>query len=170
MTVKTRVATAALALLGAVSLVVVGAAPATVSKGKPEPPTLRGAPKLSATPVFKLRLKPSQEVPPVTGLRADAVGSVTFDLERSTTGAIISGEVVFYVNYAFPSSVTITGLHVHQGGEMAEIGRPGIQILHQPLVPGLGEGQAFHIPGGYLPDKLLNGAGHRGGGRAALLG
>jgi hypothetical protein len=117
MTVKTRVATAALALLGAVSLVVVGAAPATVSKGKPEPPTLRGAPKLSATPVFKLRLKPSQEVPPVTGLRADAAGSVTFDLERSTTGAIISGEVVFYVNYAFPSSVTITGLHVHQGAK-----------------------------------------------------
>ena len=38
-------------------------------------------PALSATPVFKLNLKPSQEVPPIKGLKADARGSVTFDLE-----------------------------------------------------------------------------------------
>ena len=74
-------------------------------------------PALSATPVFKLNLKPSQEVPPIKGLRAGAVGSVTFDLERSSAGAITSGEVIFYFNYAFPATVTITGLHIHQGAK-----------------------------------------------------
>ena len=74
-------------------------------------------PALSATPVFKLNLKPNQEVPPIKGLKADAVGSVTFDLERSATGAITSGEVIFYFNYAFPGSVNITGLHIHVGAK-----------------------------------------------------
>lgn len=74
-------------------------------------------PALSATPVFKLNLKPSQEVPPIKGLRADAVGSVTFDLERSSSGAITAGEVIFYFNYAFPGAVTINGLHIHQGAK-----------------------------------------------------
>jgi hypothetical protein len=92
------------ALVGVLALVVIGGA--TAKK-----------PALSATPVFKLLLKPSQEVPPVKGLRADAVGSLTFDLERSGGGAITSGEVIFYFNYKFPGSVTITGLHVHQGAK-----------------------------------------------------
>ena len=79
-------------------------------------------PALSATPVFKLNLKPSQEVPAIKGLKADAVGSVTFDLERSPAGAITSGEVIFYFNYSFPAAatppaVTITGLHIHQGAK-----------------------------------------------------
>jgi CHRD domain len=74
-------------------------------------------PALSATPVFKLTLKPSQEVPPIKGLKADAVGSVTFDLERSAAGTITSGEVIFYFNYSFPSSVNITGLHIHQAAK-----------------------------------------------------
>jgi hypothetical protein len=114
-----KYAASALALVLAltVSLVAVGAAVGVESASQPQQSTRKGAPPLSATPVFKLRLKPSQEVPPIKGLRADAVGSVTFDLERSASGAISSGEVVFYVNYAFPGAVTITGLHVHQGAK-----------------------------------------------------
>ncbi len=91
-------------LVGILALVVVGGA--TAKK-----------PALSATPVFKLNLKPSQEVPAIKGLKADAVGSVTFDLERSGAGAITSGEVIFYFNYAFPGSVNITGLHIHQAAK-----------------------------------------------------
>ena len=56
-------------------------------------------------------------MPPIEGLKADAAGSVTFDLERSGTGAITSGEVIFYFNYSFPGAVTITGLHVHQAAK-----------------------------------------------------
>ena len=93
-------------LVGLMALVVIGGA--TAKK-----------PAHSATPVFKLNLKPSQEVPPSKGLKADAVGSVTFDLERSSAGAITSGEVIFYFNYSFPGSVNIIGLHVHQGAKGA---------------------------------------------------
>ena len=91
-------------IVGMVALVLVGGA--TAKK-----------PTLSATPVFKLNLKPNQEVPPIKGLKAIAVGSVTFDLERSTGGTITSGEVIFYFNYSFPSSVNITGLHIHQAAK-----------------------------------------------------
>jgi hypothetical protein len=91
-------------LVGIVALVAIGGASAK-------------KPALSATPVFKLNLKPSQEVPAIKGLKADAVGSVTFDLERSGAGAITSGEVIFYFNYSFPAAVTINGLHIHQGAK-----------------------------------------------------
>lgn len=110
---KRTLLSATVALAAAAALVVVGAAGGTAAKGP------KGKPKLSATPVFKLSLKPSQEVPRIKGLKADAVGSVTFDLERSGDGTITSGEVIFYVNYGFPGSVTISGLHVHQGAKNA---------------------------------------------------
>ena len=102
-------------IVGMVALVLVGGATAK----KPPDAGAKGkkGPALSATPVFKLNLKPNQEVPPIKGLRADAVGSVTFDLERSTAGDITSGEVIFYFNYSFPGSVNITGLHIHVGAK-----------------------------------------------------
>jgi hypothetical protein len=71
----------------------------------------------AAVTVFDLKLEPKQEVPRVTGLRASARGNVTLDVTRDASGAVTSGEVVFYVNYDFPGSVTITGLHVHQGAK-----------------------------------------------------
>jgi hypothetical protein len=74
-------------------------------------------PALSATPVFKLNLKPSQEVPPIKGLKADAKGSVTFDLTRNASGAITAGDVIFSFNYAFPAPATVTGLHIHQAAK-----------------------------------------------------
>jgi hypothetical protein len=105
------------ALVAVLALVVIGGA-----GGAPAKNPKKGKPSLSATPVFKLRLKPSQEVPPIRGLKADAVGSVTFDLTRNAAGAITSGEVVFYFNYAFPGPVTISGLHIHQGAKGANGG------------------------------------------------
>jgi len=98
----------AIALVGVVALVVIGAAGGAQAK----------KPALSATPVFKLHLKPSQEVPAVKGLKADAVGHVTFNLTRSA-GVITAGEVIFYFNYKFPGPVTISGLHIHQGAKGA---------------------------------------------------
>jgi len=97
----------AIALVGVVALVVVGAAGGAQVK----------KPALSATPVFKLHLKPSQEVPAIKSLKADAVGHVTFDLTRSAEGTITAGEVVFYVNYSFPGSVNVTGLHIHEAAK-----------------------------------------------------
>jgi len=100
-----------LALVGVVALAAVSTAGgAATQKGK-------GKPSKSATPVFKLNLKPSQEVPRIRGLRASAVGHVTFDLTRNEAGAITAGEVIFYFNYSFPGTVTISGLHIHQGAK-----------------------------------------------------
>ena len=99
----------AVALVGVVALVVIGAAGGAQAK----------KPALSATPVFKLHLKPSQEVPAIKGLKADAVGSVTFDLTRNPSGVIIGGEVVFSFNYSFPAAVQVSGLHIHKGDKGA---------------------------------------------------
>jgi len=102
----------ALALVGAAALVAIGAAGGAQAK----------KPALSATPVFKLHLKPSQEVPPIKNLKARAVGHVTFDLTRNASGAITSGEVVFYFNYSFPGAVQVSGLHIHKGDKGANGG------------------------------------------------
>ena len=76
-------------------------------------------PALSATPVFKLNLKGSQEVPPNKDQKGSARGSVTFDLTRDSAGAITSGDVVFSFNYSFASPTTVIGLHIHQGAKGA---------------------------------------------------
>jgi hypothetical protein len=101
-----------IALVGVVALVVIGAAGGAQAK----------KPALSATPVFKLHLKPSQEVPPIRDLKASAVGTVTFDVTRNAAGAITSGEVVFYFNYSFPGAVQVSGLHIHKGNKGANGG------------------------------------------------
>jgi hypothetical protein len=99
-----------LALVAVIALAAVSVAGGTATK--------KGKPSLSATPVFKLNLKPSAEVDPkVTGLKAKASGHVTFDLTRNATGAITAGEVIFYFNYKFPDDVQISGLHIHQGAK-----------------------------------------------------
>ena len=71
-------------------------------------------PALSATPVFKLNLKGSQEVPPNKDQKGSARGTVTFDLTRNSAGTITSGDVIFSFNYSFASPTTVSGLH-HPG-------------------------------------------------------
>ena len=74
-------------------------------------------PSLSATPVFKLNLKGSQEVPPNKDQKGSARGSVTFDLTRNAAGTITSGDVIFSFNYSFANPTTVTGLHIHPGAK-----------------------------------------------------
>jgi CHRD domain-containing protein len=71
--------------------------------------------RFSSTAVFRVSLNPNEVVPPVSGLHANANGSVTFDLSHDTSGAITGGNAVFYLNYRFPGSVSLTGLTLHQG-------------------------------------------------------
>jgi hypothetical protein len=104
MKAKILVSTLAAVLIAALALLTLAGPAETKHRSKP-----------TATPVFKLFLVPWQEVPPIKGLRAAAVGNVTFDLTRDKTGAITAGEAIFYFNYRFPETVTITGLHVHVG-------------------------------------------------------
>lgn len=69
--------------------------------------------------VSKLDLNTREVVPPVTGLRASGNGNLTFDVTRDASNNVTGGNVVFYVNYDFPGSVTITGLSLHQGAKGA---------------------------------------------------
>ncbi len=73
------------------------------------------AKRYSATAVFRLGLNTNEVVPRVSGLRASATGNLTFDVSRDTSGAITGGSAVFYLNYRFPASVTLTGLTLNQG-------------------------------------------------------
>jgi hypothetical protein len=69
--------------------------------------------------VSKIDLNTREVVPPATGLHANGTGSLTFDVTRDASNNVTSGNVVFYVNYNFPGSVTITGLSLHQGNKGA---------------------------------------------------
>jgi hypothetical protein len=75
----------------------------------------RRAKRLTSTAVFHLHLRPGEVVPRPSGLRAEGSGNLTLDITRDVSGAIVSGNVVFYVNYRFPGAVTIAGLALHQG-------------------------------------------------------
>lgn len=110
--------TLALAAVTALALAAVAAGSGGPGKGKGNGKGKKSQQSAAVT-VFDLKLEPQQEVPRVTGLRAVARGNVTLDVTRDAAGAITSGEVVFYFNYDFPGSVTITGLHVHQGAKGA---------------------------------------------------
>jgi uncharacterized protein (TIGR03437 family) len=60
-------------------------------------------------------LSPAQEVPPIVGLNATGTALITFTVNRDAGGAITGGAVNFLVNVKFSGSVTITGLHIHEG-------------------------------------------------------
>ncbi|MDX2152515.1 MAG: CHRD domain-containing protein [Bryobacteraceae bacterium] len=64
---------------------------------------------------FQVRMLPSNEFPPITGLDAAGQGGVTLHTLRDSSGAVVAGVVVFDVNYRFPGETTFTGLHVHNG-------------------------------------------------------
>lgn len=66
--------------------------------------------KLSLRPA----LKPANEVPAITDLNAQGAALIHIAVERDATGAITSGNVTFDVDYLFPGSVTINGLHIHK--------------------------------------------------------
>jgi uncharacterized protein (TIGR03437 family) len=62
---------------------------------------------------FDVLLQTSNEVPPVTGLDANAPSSVTINTLRNEDGTVAAGNVVFDVNHRFPGETQFTGLHVH---------------------------------------------------------
>jgi len=70
---------------------------------------------LSETVADTVAMTTASEVPPVTTVNAFGTATITVKPTRNVaTGAITGGSVNFTVNYNFPGSVTITGLHIHQ--------------------------------------------------------
>ena len=64
---------------------------------------------------FKVNMTTNNEVPPITGLEANAPAIFTAHTIRNADGTIAAGIAIFDVNYRFPSPVTFTGLHIHNG-------------------------------------------------------
>ena len=65
------------------------------------------------THVFRARLSPANEVPPITGLAASGTATVVAHVVKNSAGEIVSGSVDFHVNHSFPGETTFTGLHIH---------------------------------------------------------
>ena len=60
-------------------------------------------------------LSPANETPPIAGLNATGLAALTFTVNRDGSGNITSATINFLVTAAFTGSVTVTGLHIHEG-------------------------------------------------------
>ena len=81
---------------------------------------------------FRTLLSSANEVPPVTELDASGVATVWMHVVRETGGNMTSGSVDFRVDYSFPGSVEITGLHIHN----AEAGVNAGVVIPAPGISG----------------------------------
>lgn len=67
------------------------------------------------TLVYRVTMKPEDEVPPVAGLNASAATVVTARVFKNDAGKAILGAVDFDASYQFPGALTFTGMHIHNG-------------------------------------------------------
>lgn len=94
--------------------------------------------------VFQVNMLPANEVPPVTGLSANAVTDVPVYTLRNADGTVAAGTVIFDVNFrGFPASTSFTGLHIHE----AAAGTAGGIVIQPPstftATTDTGNGNAF---------------------------
>ena len=100
-----------LALFG---LLVLGVAAAGCGSGNGMPTT----PSPAASATFTAALRPSSEVPPVTGDEANGSGTatVTFNLTRDSAGTITAATMDATVSVqGFPAGTALTASHIHPG-------------------------------------------------------
>jgi len=64
---------------------------------------------------FRPALSPLQENPPLPNVDAEGAALIEVRVNRDASGTIVSGTVVFDVDYRFGSPVDLTGIHIHQG-------------------------------------------------------
>lgn len=70
---------------------------------------------LTETLSTTVQMTPAQETPPITGLDATGVGTITLNPTRNAQGVVNGGNATLTVDYNFPSAITVTGLHIHEG-------------------------------------------------------
>ncbi|MBK9170961.1 MAG: CHRD domain-containing protein [Bryobacterales bacterium] len=76
---------------------------------------IRGQLRRAETTVLISRMTPANEVPPIAGLDASGLGVILAARAYDPNGSFAGGMVTFDVSYAFPSDVSLTGLHIHSG-------------------------------------------------------
>ena len=62
-----------------------------------------------------VRLSSLNENPPITTLNATGGMLVTIDVTRNSAGTITAARMNFIGSIAFPGTVSVTGLHIHEG-------------------------------------------------------
>src|SRR5213593_1768856 len=79
--------------------------------------SLLAAPHLFAdtqdTAVFRTRMLPDNEVPPVAAVGDSASGTITVHVTRDGAGNVNAATVTFDIDYTVAFAVTFTGLHIH---------------------------------------------------------
>src|SRR5262245_35064126 len=74
-------------------------------------------PSGSGSQTFRATLRPSEEVPPVTGTESAGTGtaSITLNVSKDPSGTITSATATFDVNLSgFPAGTPINMAHIHQ--------------------------------------------------------
>src|SRR5688572_32841732 len=65
------------------------------------------------TVVFRTRMLPDNEVPPVAAAGNSAAATITVRAARDDAGNINAATVTFEIDYTLTTAVTFTGLHIH---------------------------------------------------------
>ena len=74
------------------------------------------APMVSAeTLTATVALSSANEVPPIAGLNATGLSTVTVTVNRDSAGNITGGTVNFLTTFNFPAGIIVTGHHIHEG-------------------------------------------------------
>ncbi|MFN0121886.1 MAG: CHRD domain-containing protein [Blastocatellia bacterium] len=112
-------------------------------------------------------MSPANEVPPITDLNASAIATLTVYPRRSgAAGTITGGSVNFAVNYNFPGTVTIRGLHIHNGpaganaGVVIDTGLSGANTIVSATGTGMINLTAPTVSAAVMQALLANPAGH----------
>ncbi len=94
---------------------------------------------------FRPALSPANEVSPVTDVDAQATALITLNVNRDDAGKIVSGAATFDVDYQFPGSVTIVGMHIHHAA--AGVNGPVVisSGIANPITNSRGRGTIFRI-------------------------
>ena len=79
--------------------------------------TLLGAAHVYAdtqdTVVFRTRMLPDNEIPPIAAAGNSANATITVHVSRDDRGNVNAATVTFDIDYTISSALTFTGLHIH---------------------------------------------------------